>query len=93
MSLFEVNEVWIPVMGARVLDDIAFKVMLEQIRAALGPGSAVAGSVSRVLVTVKVEARSEEKAKMLGNTRIAEVMRNRPFIIDGTTPRTAVDLG
>ena len=36
MSLFEVNEVWIPAMGARVLDDIAFKVMLEQIRLTSG---------------------------------------------------------
>jgi hypothetical protein len=42
---------------------------------------------------VKIEARSEEKAVAQGRTRIAEVMRDRPFIIDGTTPRRAVDLG
>jgi hypothetical protein len=93
MSLYEANEVWIPLMGARVLDDIAFKVMLEQIRADLGPGASVTGSISRVLVTVQTDAKSAEKALMQAKTKIAEVMRDRPFIIDGTTPRTAVDLG
>lgn len=93
MSLFEVNELWIPMMGARTLGDVAFKVMLEQIRADLGSGSVVAGNVAHVLVTVKVDARSLDTALTQAKTKIAEVMRDRPFIIDGTTPRTAVDLG
>jgi hypothetical protein len=30
---------------------------------------------------------------MQARTKIAEVMCDRPFIIDGTTPRTAIALG
>jgi hypothetical protein len=93
VSSYEVNEVWIPAMGARTVGDIGFKIMLEQIRADLGPGSSVVGSVSRVLVTVKIDASSEEKAKTVASSTIAEVMRGRPFIIDGTAPRSAVALG
>lgn len=91
--MFEINEMWIPAMSARTLDDIAFKVMLEQIRADLGPGSVVTGNVAHVLVTVKIDARSEEKAKTEGGSKIAEIMVDRPFIVDGTTQRTAIDLG
>ena len=51
------------------------------------------GSVLRVLVTVQIHANSVKTALMQARTKIAAAMRDRPFIIDGTTPRTAVDLG
>ena len=93
MSLFEVNEVWIPVMSARTQDDIGFKVILEQIRAGLGPHSVVTGNVTRVLVTVNVEAESEKEATNAAAVKIAGAMIGRPFIFDETSPRAAIDLG
>jgi hypothetical protein len=67
--------------------------VLEQIRTDLGSGSVVTGNVAHVLVTVKVDARSLDAVLTQARSKIAEVMRDRPFIIDATTPRTAVDLG
>lgn len=43
MGMFEINEMWIPAMGARTLSDLGFEQLLEEIRVELGPGSVVKG--------------------------------------------------
>jgi integrase len=66
-------------MGARVLDDIAFKVMLEQIRADIRPRASVTGRVSRVLVPVQTDARSAEQATLVVKPIAEHLLRFPPL--------------
>jgi hypothetical protein len=81
MSLIEVNEVWIPQWA------LAFWTTSPS-RSCLSRSAPTSGLVrpspaaSHVLVTVKIDARSEEKAKAAAGVKIADVLRDRPFIID-----------